>query len=226
MHELELLRLTKHSPPFIIFSIFTLLLVSASSWLIVCVSLKIFPQLGPSPVKYIWIYSDLNISRYLRFIRQGNIMEILFLTPISWSQEFRRLLAEVRAGQAAVEASDITCTSDWAVQDRHQLGVSPRGHGRGANIFTFENIFRTHNIWMLIVSFTKVWDAVTNNEAINFVKSKMENRYKLVENIIVTEKYVHIHKNITNKQTCFQHTFCKCLILGTGWFSATFVKSC
>ena len=81
MRELELLRLTKHSPPFIIFSIFTLLLVSASSWLIVCVSLKIFPQLGPSPVKYIWIYSDLNISRYLRFIRQGNIMEILFLTP-------------------------------------------------------------------------------------------------------------------------------------------------
>ena len=85
-----------------------------------------------------------------------------------------------------MEASDITCTSDRAVQDRHQLGVSPRGHGRGANIFTFENIFRTHNIWMLIVSFTKVWDAVTNNEAINFVKSKMENRYKLVENIIVT----------------------------------------
>ena len=81
MHELKLLRLTKHSPPFIIFSIFTLLLVSASSWLIVCVSLKIFPQLGPSPVKYIWIYSDLNISRYLRFIRQGNIIEILFLTP-------------------------------------------------------------------------------------------------------------------------------------------------
>ena len=62
-------------------------------------------------------------------------------------------------------------------------------------------IFRTHNIWILIVSFTKVWDAVTNNEAINFVKSKMENRYKLVENIKVTEKYFY---NIT----CFQNTFC------------------
>ena len=28
------------------------------------------------------------------------------------------------------------------------------------------------------IFFTQVWDAVTNNEALNFVKSKIENRYK------------------------------------------------
>ena len=62
----------------------------------------------------------------------------------------------------------------------------------GVRIFLVLKIFFAPTTFGCLLCLAKVWDAVTNNEAINFVKSKMENRYKLVENIIVTEKYVHI----------------------------------